>query len=232
MVLDGQLEAALVTKPVPSDGLFIKPICEEQIYICLRRDDPLSELDALPQEIIGDRLKVMFARAHHPWLYDKLVRKLGKVNIGLKPSEFASSPSEIHFLVGRGQSFGIVLESTDLPPNLVKRSVTGVSLKIGTAFICLEQVMFGKVNHHLPLTGFSSNRNDLQAIASNSQHGLLGNKVELRLAGSFGKQIRLAGARSVDEAIQDRLIKVQRVNGDALGNELADAGDGAKNLKW
>ena len=138
MVLDGQLEAALVTKPVPSDGLFIKPICEEQIYVCLRRDDPLSALDALPQEIIGDRLRVMFARAHHPWLYDKMVRKLGKVNIGLKPSEFASSPSEMHFLVGRGKGFGIVLESTDLPPNLVKRSITGVSLKISTAFICLQ----------------------------------------------------------------------------------------------
>ncbi len=138
LVLEGQIEAALVTKPIPLDALFIKNICEEQIYVCLRRDDPLAGLDALPQNVIGERLRVLFARAQHPMLYDKLVRKLAKANIPLRPSEFASSPSEMHFLVGRGKSMGISLESTELPPNLVKRSIAGVPLKIATAFICLQ----------------------------------------------------------------------------------------------
>jgi hypothetical protein len=68
MVMDGQLEAALVTKPIPIDRLFVKNICEEQIFICPGRDDSLAELDTLPQDIIGERLRVLFARPQHPLL--------------------------------------------------------------------------------------------------------------------------------------------------------------------
>ena len=138
MVLGGELEAALVTRPIPLDELFVQNVCEERVYVCLRRDDPLAQRDELPREVIGDRLRVLFDRLQQPMFYDKLVRKFAKIDVALHPSEFASSPAEMHFLVARGKGMGIALESTEIPETLVKKSVAGLPLKIVTAFICLR----------------------------------------------------------------------------------------------
>jgi len=136
MVREGHLEAALVSLPIDSKDLFVHKICEEKVLVCLRRDDPLATADSLPREAIADRLRIIFARTHHPLFYDKLMRKFAKVGIVLHPSEFVSAPSEMQFLVKMGNGFGLVRESTPIAPELTTRSVAGLNLRTTTAFIC------------------------------------------------------------------------------------------------
>jgi hypothetical protein len=105
----------------------------------MRADDPLAELETLPPEAIGDRLRIIFARVHHPFFYDKLVKRLSKAGIRLNPTAFVSAPSEMQFLVENRKGLGLVRESTPLPEHLVTRKIEGLPIKITTAFVCREE---------------------------------------------------------------------------------------------
>ncbi len=151
MVREGKLDAALVTLPVQRKGLMVQHVCQEDVLICLRRDDPLAALkDDLSKGVIADRLRVMFDRSHHPLLYDKLLRKFDKAGIDVHPSECVSSPGELQYLVVMGRGFGLVRESTRLLPELTTRRIANLELKITTAFVCLSE----QAHPALPLLGF------------------------------------------------------------------------------
>ena len=116
----GDLEAALVSLPVAGEGLFVHKICSENILVCLRADDPLARLEAIPQVTVAERLNIIFARVHHPLLYDKLTRKLSKAGIHPKLSAFVSAPSEMQFLVQARKGMGLVCGSTGVPDLLCR----------------------------------------------------------------------------------------------------------------
>jgi DNA-binding transcriptional LysR family regulator len=136
MVADGRLDAAIVTLPLTEKGLFVHPIREERVMVCLRADDPLASTAALPQDVIAARLCIMFARVHQPGLYDEIMQVLSTAGILLTPSEFISSPAELQYLVKRGKEFSLVQESTTLDSELTMRSITGINLSVKTAFVC------------------------------------------------------------------------------------------------
>ncbi len=150
MVRAGQLDAALVTLPVQRKGLLVQNICQEEIFVCLRADDPLAAAEAVPQAFVAERLRIVFDRSHHPLFYDKLIRKFDKAGIDLHPSECVSSPAELQYLVELGLGLGLVRESATLLPELTKRRIAGLDLKISTAFICLHE----EARPALPLLGF------------------------------------------------------------------------------
>jgi DNA-binding transcriptional LysR family regulator len=136
MVADGRLDAAIVTLPLSEKGLFVHQICEERVLVCLRADDPLASAATLPQNVIAERLCVLFARVHQPLLYDQFVRTLAEAGIVLSPAEFFSAPAEMQYLVKNGKGFSLVQESTKLDSELTMRSIAGVNLIVATAFIC------------------------------------------------------------------------------------------------
>jgi DNA-binding transcriptional LysR family regulator len=139
LILQGHLEAALVSLPIQAEGLFIQKICSEDMLVCMRADDPLAALETIPQDVIEDRLRIMVAKVHHPLFYDKLIRKLSKAGIHLNPSAFVSAPAEMQFLVESRKGWGLVRESTPLPQHLVTRSIAGLPIKITTAFVCRQE---------------------------------------------------------------------------------------------
>jgi DNA-binding transcriptional LysR family regulator len=136
MVAEGILDAALVIMPIGEHKLFVQRVYTEKLLVCLRRDDPLAREESIPQELIADRLRIGLARKHHPLLYDEVMRKFAKAKILLKPTEFVSSPAEMQFLVKMGAGFGLIRETVPLDPELTRRSISGLSLQIKTAFIC------------------------------------------------------------------------------------------------
>ena len=139
LILQGHLEAALVSLPIPTDGLFVQKICSENVLVCLRADDPLAALEMIPREAIQDRLSIIFAKVHHPLFYDKLMRKMAKAGIHLRPSAFVSAPAEMQFLVQSKKGLGLVRESTPLSDQLVTRPIAGLPIRITTAFVCREE---------------------------------------------------------------------------------------------
>ena len=136
MVADGRLDAALVTLPIAEKDLYMHPICQEKVLVCLRRDDPLAQGESIPQSVIASRLCIIFGRIHQPMYYDTLLRKFAKLGIELHPSDFVSAPAELQYLVKIGKGFGLIQESTPLDPELVAMSIAGVNLTVTTAFIC------------------------------------------------------------------------------------------------
>jgi DNA-binding transcriptional LysR family regulator len=73
MMVDGRLDAAIVTLPTPMSGVFQYRICEERFLVCLRRDDPLAAAPEIPHAVIADRLRILFNREIRPTLYDSLI---------------------------------------------------------------------------------------------------------------------------------------------------------------
>jgi DNA-binding transcriptional LysR family regulator len=136
MVAEGHLDAALVTMPIGDNKLFVQRIRTEKLLVCLRRDDPLARLESIPKNHIEDRVRIGFARAHHPLCYDEIMRRFAKAKIRLTPTDFVSSPTDMQFLVKIGAGFGLMLESSLLDPELTLRGIAGLSIHVKTAFIC------------------------------------------------------------------------------------------------
>ena len=136
MVMDGELNAALINLPVDSDGLYSQVVCSERLLICMREDDPLAQEESVPRAALQERLRIMFDRDLHPLLYDYIEEKFGKAGIKLRPTEFVSHPAEMQFLIKEGHGFGLVRDGVDLDPALVRRPVAGLKLSIRGAFVC------------------------------------------------------------------------------------------------
>lgn len=135
MMVDGRLDAAIVTLPTPMSGVFQYRICEERFLVCLRRDDPLAAAAEIPQAVIAERLRILFHRDIHPALYDYLFRRFKRAGIELQPTESYSAPTEMQFLVKTRGWFGLTREHTRLDPELAVRPIAGIDLRIATALI-------------------------------------------------------------------------------------------------
>ncbi len=136
MVAEGRFDAALVTTPIAEEYLYRQLICTEELLVCLRADDPLAQAETIPRAAVQSRLKVFFHYTHHPLLYEELMRKFAKAGIDLKPSDFISAPAEMQFLVKENVGFGLVLNGVPLDPELTRRRIEGLPLRIRTMFVC------------------------------------------------------------------------------------------------
>jgi DNA-binding transcriptional LysR family regulator len=136
MLTDGRIDAALVTLPVPTEGLFMHRVCEDRLLVCLRRDDPFAKEPEIPKAAITDRLVAFFNRDYHPALHDRLLRQFKKAGIALHPTETYSARAEMQFLVKTQRCFGIVREHIPLDPELTALPIAGVDLRVGTALVC------------------------------------------------------------------------------------------------
>jgi DNA-binding transcriptional LysR family regulator len=136
MVAEGRFDAALLSMPIAEPDLFIQHICTEELLVCLRADDTLAQGKTIPRAAVQSRLKVFFARMHHPLLYDELMRKFAKVGIDLKLSDFVSAPAEMQFLVKEKIGFGLLRDGVPPDAELTRRRIEGLSLRIKTAFVC------------------------------------------------------------------------------------------------
>jgi hypothetical protein len=136
MLTDGRIDAALVTPPVPTEGLFVHRVCEDRLLICLRRDDPFASAPEIPTAAISERLIIFFNRDYHPALYDRLLRQFKKAGIALHPTETYSARTEMEFLVKTQRCFGIVREHIPLDPELTVRPIAGLNVWLATALVC------------------------------------------------------------------------------------------------
>lgn len=135
MLEDGRLEAAVVTLPIGPTNLFEQRICEDKVFVCLRRDDPMAEQESIPKDVVAERLQVMFHRDYHPHLYDRIMSRFRKAGMHLHPTETFSAPSEMQYIVKSRGCFGLVREHAPLLPELTIRPISGFSIKFITAVV-------------------------------------------------------------------------------------------------
>lgn len=135
MLHDGRLDAAIVTLPATVPELAQHVLSENIVMICLRKDDPMANVAAIPKESVAERLSVMFSRQSHPELHDHIVKQFAKSAMHLRPSESFSAPSEMQFLVKHRGCFGLVCKGIPLDPELTSRPIEGLTFRLETALV-------------------------------------------------------------------------------------------------
>ena len=136
MIADGRLDAAIVTLPVLGNSFFEHRVCTDRLLLCMRRDDPLAKFQEVPRQEIAGRLRLLFHRDHHPPLHDLILRRFKRAGVELRPTETYSAPAEVQFLVRTRCSLGLVRDRAELDPELTTRPMTGIDIRVGTAFVC------------------------------------------------------------------------------------------------
>ncbi len=139
MLNDGRLDAAIVTLPVDEPSLSEHFICQDRVLICLRCDDPAAAFVEIPKEVVAENLRMMFNRAYHPALYDRMMKTFTRSGILLHPTESYSTPSDMQFIVKNRKCFGLAREGIRLDSELTTRPIEGISFRITTALMCPKE---------------------------------------------------------------------------------------------
>ncbi len=135
MVIDGKLDAALVTLPVGGNQLLKQRICSERYLVCLREDDPHAQAAKLSHRCVAAHLRVFVNRTQNPLFIKAIEGKLAAAGIQVNPTHFVSTPNEMQFQVLAGNGWGLVHESLKLDEGLVRLPIEGLPLRVSTAFI-------------------------------------------------------------------------------------------------
>ena len=135
MVRDGSLDAALVTLPVAGRELLKQVICTERYLVCLRRDDPYGTEKSLSPASVSANLKIFVNRSQNPLFSDYVKRKLSSAGINPRAMHLVATPADMQLQVQAGNGWGLVHESLKLDPDLTRLKITGVPIRVRTAFI-------------------------------------------------------------------------------------------------
>ena len=135
MLHDGRLDAAIVTLPTSESDFIEHFVCEDKVLICLRRDNPVAALSAVPKEEIAANLKIMFNRTYHPELHDEIRGAFKKAGVTIQPTETFSAPSDMQFLVKTRGCFGLIRAGIPVDAELTTRPIEGMDFRITTALV-------------------------------------------------------------------------------------------------
>lgn len=137
-VLNGLLDAAIVTLPINAPGLRVEQIRQERLVVCLRKDDPLARKVSLQTADLQGRLSVLCSPRRHPDAHDRLLELLRDVGITISDYSRASNSFELQMLVKDGHGLALVREGSVIEPELTTRPIAGVSWTVDTAVIYRE----------------------------------------------------------------------------------------------
>lgn len=160
MLSDGRLDAAIVTGPVNGRALCEHRLCEDRILLCLPDDSPFASASEVPKKAVAENLRVLFDRDHHPALHDRIMRKLKRAGIDIRPTETYSAPAEMQFLVKARKCFGLVREEVPLEHGLLAKPIEGLDLRVSTLLICnrdqqqpIVPMLAYRITRHRLMTG-------------------------------------------------------------------------------
>jgi len=134
-ILDGAVDAAVVTLPLKHPDLRIEEIRRDPLVVCLRRDDPLAGKAILQTADLEDRLSVLYHSRRHPEAHERLLELLANAGLTVKDYSHASHPSEMQMLVKEGHGLTLIREGSSLDSELTTRPIAGMNWTVDTAVI-------------------------------------------------------------------------------------------------
>lgn len=138
-VLDGTVDAAIVTLPISGPDLHIEELRRDRIVVCLRKDHPLAAKASFVVSDLQSNLTIIYHPQRHPDAHVRLLELLGNVGVTLQDCSCASHPSEIQTLVREGHGLALIREGTALEEGLMTRRLSGVDWTVDTAVIYHKQ---------------------------------------------------------------------------------------------
>jgi DNA-binding transcriptional LysR family regulator len=142
-ILEGVIDAAIVTLPLKHPALKIEEIRKDRLVVCLRADHPCASKKALSPSDLQRNLTILHHPQQHPEAHDRLLELLGEAGIEISDYSRASHPMEMQTLVKEGYGFALIREGATLQDELTTRPIIGVQWTVDTALI------YG-VHHHPP----------------------------------------------------------------------------------
>ena len=134
-VMDGQLDAAIVTLPLENPELQIELIRRDRLVVCLRQDDPRASKAILRPTDLQHSPMVLYHPDRQRDAHERILEFLGQKGINIEECSRASHPSEIQLLVKDGYGFAFVREGTALHEQLITRPVAGITWTVDTVAI-------------------------------------------------------------------------------------------------
>ena len=133
-----ELDAALVTLPLVPDGYHVQPVMHEPLVVCIRKDDPLAQLDELPAQSLNDRLAIFSDPRHHPRAHERLLEMLEGQGIKPKLATPTFNSDHVQWMVRQGMCIALIRQSEPLQNELTTRPIQGVNWTIDSAIVYRE----------------------------------------------------------------------------------------------
>jgi DNA-binding transcriptional LysR family regulator len=132
---DDELDAALVTLPLISDNYSTQKMMQEPLVVCIRKDDALAKLAALPAKALSGRLALSGDLRRHPVAHAKWMEMLTEQGIEPKNGMPSLNREQVQWMVRRGFVVALIREDEPLHEDLTTRPIEGVKWTIDSALI-------------------------------------------------------------------------------------------------
>lgn len=150
-IVAGELDAAIVTKPVNDHRLCVEEIRRDRMVVCLRADNPLAAKSRIAPTDLEKKQLILYHPGQHPDAYAKLMELLQDAGIKMRLSSRASSPHIMQSLVRSGYGLALVREGAVRDPELTTRPIAGLDWTVDTALVYDEQRYPKTIDILLPL---------------------------------------------------------------------------------
>jgi DNA-binding transcriptional LysR family regulator len=134
-IVDGMVDAAIVTLPLKHPELHIEEIRSDRIVVCLRTDHVHASKAALNADDLQNNLAIFYHPQRHSDAHHRLLKLLAEVGVSIQEYSRASHPSEMQALVKEGYGFALIREGTPLQDGLTTRPIAGVDWTMDTAVV-------------------------------------------------------------------------------------------------
>jgi DNA-binding transcriptional LysR family regulator len=131
----GEIDAALVTLPIASDGVAVQPIMHEKLVVCLRKDDALAHNETLAPEQLSGQLGIFSDPRHHPRAYARLLEMLEEQGIVPRISNPTFNAEHVQWMVKHRICLALIREREPLDGELTTRPIRDVNWTVDSALV-------------------------------------------------------------------------------------------------
>ena len=123
----GEIDAALVTLPIASNGVAVQPVMHEKLVVCLRKDDPLAKHETLAPEQLSGQLGIFSDPRHHPRAHARLLEMLEEQGITPRISNPTFNAAHVQWMVKHRICLALIREREPLDGDLTTRPIRDVN---------------------------------------------------------------------------------------------------------
>jgi len=131
----GEIDAALVTLPIASNGFAVQSVMHEKLVVCLRKDDPLAQHETLAPEQLGGQLGIFSDPRHHPRAHARLLEMLAEQGITPRISNPTFNAEHVQWMVKHRICLALIREREPLDEELTTRPIRNVNWTVDSAIV-------------------------------------------------------------------------------------------------
>ncbi len=156
----GEIDAALVTLPIASDGVAVQPVMHEKLVVCLRKDDPLAQHEALAPEQLSGQLGIFSDPRHHPRAHARLLEMLAEQGITPRISNPTFNAEHVQWMVKHRICLALIRKHEPLDEELTTRPIRDVNWTVDSALVYKPELrqmalplLLGELERRFPVAG-------------------------------------------------------------------------------